>query len=250
MTTRSPRLTRLALAAALAVAAAGAAQAQDSFTLDLEAGPAWQLRNDFAVPGDTGTLVRLDDQGPYLAARATLNWHAWERWSLRFVAAPLSTDSEFVPSSDVYFQGTTFVAGEPVRVDYRFDSYRVGAYYRFPSSGAWSFRAGLTAKLRDAEIALESASQAAAKSNTGVVPLLYGGVRVAVSDRVAIDLDVDAAAAAQGRAVDAALRVEAAVSDHVALYLGGRVLDGGADNDEVNSFATFAYALGGVSLRW
>ena len=237
------------IVAALALAAV-AATAGERFTLDLEAGPAWQLRNDFAVPGDTGTLVRLDDQGPYLAGRVTLNWHAWERWSLRFVAAPLTTDTEFTPQADILFQGVTFAAGEPLAVDYRFDSYRAGAYYRFPGGGPWSFRAGLTLKLRDAEIALGSASQAAAKSNTGVVPLLYGGVRLQASERVAIDLDVDGAAASQGRAIDAALRVEALVADHVALYLGGRVLDGGADNDEVNSFATFAYALGGVRLRW
>jgi len=244
------RIARLAFAVGLATFAARAALAQDRFTLDLEVGPAWQLRNDFAVPGDTGTLVRLDDQGPFLAGRATLNWHAWERWSLRFVAAPLSTDTEFVPGSDVLFQGVTFVAGDPVRVDYRFDSYRAGAYYRFPGDGPWSFRAGVTLKLRDAEIALASASQAAAKSNTGVVPLLYGGVRLQVAERVAIDLDADAAAASQGRAIDVALRVEALVDDHVALYLGGRLLDGGADNDEVNSFATFAYVLAGVRMRW
>ena len=238
-----PILTALALGTT-------SAAAEDRFALDLEAGPAWQLRNDFAVPGDTGTLVRLDDQGPYLAGRVTLNWRVWERWSLRFVAAPLSTDTTFTPEAEILFQGVAFAAGEPVDVDYRFDSYRAGAYYRFPSSGPWSFRAGATLKLRDAEIALSSASQAAAKSNTGVVPLLYGGVRVQASERVAIDLDADAAAASQGRAIDVALRVEALVTDHVALYLGGRLLDGGADNDEVNSFATFAYALGGVSLRW
>ena len=244
------RIAKLVLTFGLAFAVAGAAQTQDRFALDLEAGPAWQLRNDFAVPGDTGTLVRLEDQGPWLAGRAVFTWHAWERWSLRFVVAPLSTDTEFVPSSDVLFQGVTFAAGEMVAVDYRFDSYRVGAYYRFPASGPWSLRAGLTVKLRDAEIALASASQAAAKSNTGAVPLLYGGVRLRASERVTIDLDADAAAASQGRAVDLALRVEAEVSDHVALYLGGRVLDGGADNEEVTSFATFAYALGGVTLRW
>ena len=244
----SLRLVMPLLAAMVTVAASAAAQ--DRFTVDLEAGPAWQLRNDFAVPGDTGTLVRLDDQGPYLAGRVTLHWHAWERWSLRFLAAPLSTDTSFTPESDVLFQGVTFAAGEPIDVDYRFDSYRAGAYYRFPGDGPWSFRAGLTLKLRDAEIALASANAASAKNNTGVVPLLYGGVRLQASERVAIDLDVDGAAASQGRAVDLAVRVEALVSDHVALYLGGRMLDGGADNDEVNSFATFAYALGGVSLRW
>jgi len=243
-----PRRVALILTT-LALVATGAA-AEDRFTLDLEAGPAWQLRNDFAVPGDTGTLVRLDDQGPYLASRVTLNWHAWERWSLRFVAAPLSTDTEFTPEADVLFEGMTFAAGEPVGVDYRFDSYRAGAYYRFRSEGPWSFRAGFTLKVRDAEIALASASQAAAKSNTGLAPLLYGGVRLQAGERIALDLDADAAAASQGRAIDVALRVEALVADHVALYLGGRLLDGGADNDEVNSFATFAYAFGGVRLRW
>jgi hypothetical protein len=247
---QAPVIARLALAVGLAGAAVQPALAQYRFTLDIEAGPAWQLRNDFAVPGDAGTLVRLDDQGPYLAGRVTLSWHAWERWSLRFLAAPLSTDTAFTPEADVLFQGVTFAAGEPVDVDYRFDSYRVGAYYRFPGDGPWSFRAGATLKLRDAEIALASAGQAAAKSNTGVVPLLYGGVRLKASERVAIDLDADAAAASQGRAIDGALRVEALVADNVALFVGGRLLDGGADNDEVNSFATFAYAIGGVRLSW
>lgn len=70
--------------------------AQDRFTLDLEGGPAWQLRNDFAVPGEGGTLVRIEDRGPVPAFRATLTWRASERWSARFLVAPLSTSADVV----------------------------------------------------------------------------------------------------------------------------------------------------------
>lgn len=244
--------TRLLIATAIAVNTllAPLVAADDRFTLDLETGAAWQLRNDFAAPGDTGTLVRLDDEGPSFSGRATLNWNVNERWSVRFLAAPLSTDSDYIPAADVLFQDTTFVAGQPMRVDYRFDSYRVSGVYRFGSTGPWSFRAGLTAKLRDAEISLRNDEVSATKSNTGLVPLLYGGMRYQASDRVAIDLDVDGAAAPQGRAIDAALRVETRVAESTSLYLGGRVLDGGADNDEVYSFATFAYVIAGAQFRW
>jgi hypothetical protein len=226
------------------------ATAQDRFTLDLEAGAAWQLRNDFAVPGDTGTRVGLDEKGPAFSGRATLNWNVNERWSVRFLAAPLSSESDYLPAADVSFQSAVFAAGTPIRVDYRFDSYRVGGVYRFRSSGPWSFRAGLTAKVRDAEISLRNEDVSATKSNTGVVPLLYGGARYEASERVALDFDVDGAAAPQGRAIDAALRIETRVTDRTSFFVGGRLLDGGADNDEVYSFATFGYAIAGAQFRW
>lgn len=36
-------------------------------------------------------------------------------------------------------------------------------------------------------------------------------------------------------------------TDHTWMYVGARVLEGGADNDDVNTFATFAYAVGGFA---
>lgn len=244
-------IRRLRITSLLLVALCGfAAAAQQRFSLDLEAGPAWQLRNDFAVPGDSGTRVRLEDRGPVVAARATLTWQAGERWSLRFLAAPLATESEFVPGDAVRFQDTTFAAGETIRTEYRFDSYRAGAYYRFASSGRWSARAGATLKVRDASIELTSATRNASKTNTGVVPLLYGGLRLQMSPAVALDLEADAAAASQGRAVDARVRLERQLSDRASLFVGARILEGGADNDEVYSFGTFAYAHGGVRVTF
>jgi hypothetical protein len=228
------------------------ASAEDRWRLDLEGSAAWQARNQFRIPGATGSLVSLEDytSGPYAAFRATLVWDVSERSSLRLLAAPLRLDVDFTPGAPIEFQGATFAAGQPTRARYEFDSYRLSWFYRFPSSGAWSFRAGLTAKLRDARIALASGALAAEKTNTGPVPLLYGGVRYSPSERFAIDLDVDALGAPQGYAVDVALRAERRLGDTAAVFVGYRFLDGGADNDEVYTFGTFHYAIVGLSLRF
>lgn len=223
---------------------------QERFAAEVEVGPAWQLRNDFAVPGSGGTLVRLEDRATTTAARLTLKWAMSDRWSLRVLAAPLSTDSELQPDRPILFQDATFAAGEPVHAGYRFDSYRLSAIRHFESGGRWSFRAGATLKLRDAEIALRSATARASKKNRGVVPLLYSGARLQLSERVALDAEADAAAAPQGRAVDATFRVEARTTRRTWMYAGARMLEGGADNDEVDTFATFAYLVGGVRVTW
>lgn len=244
------RMVRIVLLAALAAVLLPSAAPADGFRLDLEVGPAWQTRNDFAVPGDTGTLIRLGDNGPDVVSRVTLVWDVGSRWSLRLLAAPLSISSSFAADGEVVFEDQVFPSGERIAADYTFNSYRAGAFYRFPTRGPWSFRAGGTLKERDAEIALHSAGRKASKTDLGVVPLLYGGARLELSDSFALDLDVDAAAASQGRAVDAALRGELALSGATRAYLGVRVLDGGADNDKVYTFGTFYFTYAGLSWRF
>jgi hypothetical protein len=208
------------------------------------------MRNDFAVPGDGGTLVRLDDRGPATALRATLLWRVSEGWSLRALAAPLSLESDFVSATPIVFEQATFAAGAPLTASYRFDSYRLTALRRFEGDGRWSFRAGATIKLRDAEIALRGPAAEATKTNRGIVPLLHGGARLQLGDRAALDFETDAAAAPQGRAIDAILRVERRASRGTWIFAGARVLDGGADNEEVNTFATFAYLVAGLRTSW
>ena len=246
------KLAVVASAILATLALAGPAAAEDRFRLELEGGAAWQLRNDFAVPGDGGTRLSIDEAngGPFAAFRGTLWADVSKRSSLRFLAAPLRTTATLTPETPVEFNGALFPAGQPLDVTYVFDSYRLSWVYRFRHSGAVSFRAGLTAKVRDAKIELEGSGLANAKTNTGVVPLLYGGVRWQMTDALALDLDVDAAASGQGRAEDVALRLEAKVSPKVDVFVGARTLEGGADNDEVFSFAWFAYAIGGVSFRF
>ena len=226
--------------------------AAEGFRLDLETGAAWQLRNDFAVPGADGTRLSIDDadRGPFLAARATLWADLGERSSVRLVAAPFRAKASLTPETPIDFDGATFAAGEPLDATWVFDSWRLSYVWRFRSSGPVTFRAGLTAKIRDARIELAQGGFSRAKTNTGFVPLLYGGVRWQMTPRLALDLEADGAAASQGRAVDVAARLEANVSPGVDLFLGARTLEGGVDGDEVYSFAWLAYGVGGVSLRF
>ena len=238
------------LAAATALALAVPARAADRLSLQLEGGAVWQARNDFAVPGDGGTLVRLPQSGPFPALRASLDWDVGRRFSLRFVVAPLSTATDFVPTSPVVFQGATFRAGESVAADYRFDTYRVTGYWRFAPSAAWQLRVGATLLVRDAAIELSSSSEQSEKTNTGVVPLFYGAASWRATPHFALLAEADAAAAPQGRAIDVSLKGVWAVSPRTDLQLGIRVLDGGADNDEVVSFATFYYAVAGAAFRF
>jgi len=63
-------------------------------------------------------------------------------------------------------------------------------------------------------------------------------------------VEAEGLAAPQGRAGDVAFKGEWALSPRVSLSAGIRLLEGGADNDEVYNFATFVYAVGGVSVRF
>lgn len=242
-------LRKVAGAALVLLAAAAPILAESPFRLELEGGPAWQTRNDFAVPGDVGTRLSLGDAPAVAALRGTLLWDFGERWSFRVLAAPFSTETEFVADSRVRFEDALFAAGVPLTQRFEFNSYRFSFLYRFSSPGPWSFRAGVTGKVRDASIALAGDGKSERRDDLGFVPLLYGGARYDAGGRWAFDAELDALGAPQGRAIDLSLRAELRASDRARPYLGVRWLDGGADNDEVLTFATVYYAFAGVRLN-
>jgi hypothetical protein len=218
----------------------------------VEGGAAWQSRNDFRIPGDAGTLVELADfdSGPAAAFRATLRWDLTERQSLRLLVAPLRLETTFTPAAPVVFQDLVFPAGQPTDATYVFNSWRVTWCWRFASTGKWSLRLGATLKVRDAEIGLAGAPGSSVKDDLGLVPLLYAYARYQATDRLALEAEADALAAPQGRAEDASLKAVFRVSDAVSVDLGYRLLEGGADNDEVYTFAFFHYVVAGVRVRF
>lgn len=218
----------------------------------LETGPAWQTRNDFRIPGDAGTLVELAgyDSGSTVSVRATLTFDLTEKQSLRLLAAPLGIETSFTPVEPVLFRDLVYPAGRPIEARYAFDSYRLSWYRRFAPRGRWSFRLGATLKVRSAEIGLTGDPGRSAKENLGLVPLVYAYARYQASDRFALELEADALAAPQGRAEDLSLKGVWRLSDRVDLEVGYRLLEGGADNDEVYTFAFFHYAVAGVRVRF
>jgi hypothetical protein len=232
----------------LLAATAGAGEVRAT----LEGGAAWQTRNDFRIPGSGGTLVELDryEKGPFPALRATLEWDLGARQSLRLLAAPLRVEATFTPEAAVAFQDLVLPAGSPADARYVFNSYRLTWFWRFPPGQKWSFRLGATLKVRDAEIGLAGDPGRSVKTDLGVVPLLYVHARYQATERFALELEADALAAPQGRAEDVSFKAVHRLSERVEVEFGYRLLEGGADNDEVYTFAFFHYAVAGVRVRF
>jgi hypothetical protein len=68
-------------------------------------------------------------------------------------------------------------------------------------------------------------------------------------ERVGLGFEGDALAAPQGRAEDVLVSLQYKVADRLTVKFGYRILEGGADNDEVYTFALFNYIAAGVSIK-
>lgn len=218
--------------------------------VELEGGALWQSRNDVQIPGDTGTRTSLDEvigTGAFAVGRLTVDWDVSERNSLRFVYAPLSVDGNGSLSQPTDFNGTTFAPGA-AWAGYRFDTYRLSWRYRFWQSERWTWRAGLTALVRDAEIELRQGTSYSSKTNTGVVPLLHVSGDWRFAERWNLAGVIDGAYASQGRAVDLSLKLGYDLSDRWRLSGGYRTIEGGSDGDDVYTFAWLHAAV--VSLTY
>ncbi|MEM6702779.1 MAG: hypothetical protein AAF690_08755 [Acidobacteriota bacterium] len=234
------------LACLIAPSVAIAAE-EPRFTLELEAGPVWQTRNDVQIPNDdTGTRFALDDvagSGPFESARITFDWRVRERHSVRFLFAPFSITETGALGEDVRFADASFDTDDPVEARYVFDSWRATYRYRFATGPKWTWWGGFTAKVRDAEVRLRQGDTVARDTDTGFVPLghLFGERRL--GERWRFLLELDALAGGPGRAADLSLKLAYDVNDRFSLAGGYRTLEGGADTDDVYSFAWLHYAV-------
>lgn len=220
--------------------------------LDIETGPVFSGYNDVRIPGKGGTLFSLSDQ---LQAERTLFYRIRvfydfnPRHHLGVLLAPLSINSTGRLDADLIFTGKTFPANTPLDATYKFNSYRLIYRYDFLRREKLELGIGFTAKIRDANIEVRGNGMAAAKKNVGFVPIAHFRLWWNFSGKFAFLLDGDALAAPQGRAEDVLAALTAQVSDRLNLKFGYRILEGGADNDEVYTFALFHYAAVGAVMR-
>ena len=220
---------------------------------DIEAGVVFASRNDTRIPGKGGTdlsLVRDLSTPPAPAFRLRLGYRIADRHLITALYAPLRVNATGTLDRDVSFAGGTFPAGSPVLAVYRFDSYRLTYRYSIVWAEGLDVAAGFTAKIRDAETSLYGA-EARRKTNTGFVPLL--NVHLAWRPNqgaFGLMLDADALAAPQGRAEDVLIAGTWRVRDGTDVRVGYRMVEGGADNDEVYSFAWFHYIVAGLAMTF
>ncbi len=241
------------LSLALFIIATGAAAQPDTrWTVEFEAGYVWSGYNTIQIPNDeTGTRFSFTDDltsEETWAFRGQVGYAISARSRLLALVAPLTVDAAGVVDRDVSFEGETFAAGTDLEGTYKFNSYRLAWLYQAVEGPGFSLAVGLTAKVRDAYIELRGDGRTARKDDLGVVPLLGFDARLPLGGAFTAQLAGDALAAPQGRAEDVRLALLYQLTPQRNAFVGYRVLEGGADNDEVYTFALFHYAVAGVSL--
>jgi len=227
------------------------AQAINRFGLDLESGMVFSGYNDVQIPRSTGTRISLSEEletDPAIFFRAKLTYAISDRHRLSIFYAPLQLKGSGKINRTVIFEGVVFPADTPLKSVYRFDSYRLSYQYEFFNTDRFQAGIGLTAKIRDAAISLESADTISEKTNTGFVPLINLRLDWMFADKIGLLFDGDALAAPQGRAEDVLLALKYKPSPNFGLKLGFRILEGGSDVEEVYSFTLINYLVIGAIL--
>jgi hypothetical protein len=248
------RICRFSAIAAISILIPAAAAAQaPRLAVEIEGGPAWQSYNDVEIPNDGSatrfSLYDLAGSGPWPAGRLYVTWNPAPRHGLRLLLAPFSLTETGTPEQQVRFAGATYAQGVPTKATYTFNSYRLSYRYRALDGERTTAWVGVTAKVRDAVIALEQGGTTSRKEDLGFVPLLHLAGEWRFAPGWQLGLDSDALAGGPGRAVDAALKLGYDVGDRWTVRAGYRMVEGGADVTEVYSFAWLHFAVLSVELR-
>lgn len=220
-------------------------------TLDAEAGICRFGYNDVRISGTEGTLFSLSDDfkskvSPFYRAR--LSYTLKQRHVISALFAPLQIKSSGTPSQTIYFQNALFQQGMTTSYTWKFNSYRLSYHYNVVLRERFTLGLGLTAKIRDAKIALQNNDAYAEKTNLGIVPLIRFYADWQMAGRWHLIADGDMLVGPQGRAEDVLFAVGYMPREQMRLKLGYRLLEGGADNDEVYNFSSVHYAS--LSLAW
>ncbi len=221
--------------------------------LDIETGAVFTGYNDVQIPADTGTRFSLaDDLDPNPTWFYRLRIGAdFGRHTVSLLYAPLRVTSEGTADEDIEFYGTTFAAGTPLEGTYVFNSYRLTWAYRIADTDRIDFAAGLTGKIRDAYISLESPTAEAKRTDLGFVPLIHLDFRWHFAPQFSFLLAGDGLAAPQGRAEDFIAALLYRPDQDLEFRLGYRILEGGSDGGgSVYTFSLFHYLAAGVTYRF
>ena len=235
----------------LAIALSAETDGNHRWTAELEGGAVFSGYNEARIPNTGGTLFSLSEDLDIAAKayyRLRLSYSLARRHELSLLYAPLTLKASGRLPADVSFTGVLFPRDTAVEGIYTFNSYRLTYRYRLVDKPRLRLDIGVTAKIRDAEIALKSTPLSASKTNVGFVPLLHARLEWAWSRQLGLLCEVDAAAAKQGRAEDVLLALNWRLSPRLQMRFGYRFVEGGADVDEVYNFAWIHYLAAGLAF--
>lgn len=207
--------------------------------------------NKVQIPSGSGTRVNLPEQlnldrSAFYRIRA--GYRIDNRHNISALFAPLTLHYRGALSQNTNFNNFNYIPGQPLHVRYKFNSYRLTYRYDFFANGKWRVGAGLTGKIRDADIRFESESADTHYDNLGFVPLINFYASWKPSYHWSVILEGDALAAKQGRAEDIFGGIAYNFNNTVGIKLGYRMLEGGADNDKIYNFNWINYASAGLLI--
>ena len=220
---------------------------------DLESGLVTAGYNNVRIRGDQGTLFSLRDDLKSKSEffyRVRVSYTIKSRHTISALYAPLETKSEGRVANSINFEGAVFPANTDIVGTYKFNSYRLTYRYDIVLKPKIEFGLGLTAKIRDARIALSSPGLVSEKSNVGFVPIINFRLLWNIEDRLGLLLEGDALAAPQGRAEDIQLAFTYKLCDNFRVRAGYRILEGGSDSDVVYNFALLHYTAVGLTYTF
>lgn len=221
--------------------------------VDLETGLVSSGYNNVRIPGDTGTEFSLSKDlktDPSFFIRFSLGYQIAPRHSLSILIAPLNIKASGQVDKEIKFFEEDFSPNSQLNAEYRFNSYRLTYGYDLINSEKWKIKIGLTAKIRDAAISLKGDNKESEKKNVGFVPLIHFRVEWRFNKNFSLLLDGDALGAPQGRAEDILLALRFQLNKNIHLKAGYRILEGGADVEEVYNFALLHYVVFGTTLHF
>lgn len=226
-------------------------QSKAQWTIDAESGLAFLGYNDVRIPNETGTLFSFkndfDVQGTVIPIRLRVGYTWNERNHLFGLIAPLFVNYTGTPDQAIDFQSSTFAAGEILQGFYQFNSYRITYRRDFIVNGPWTVGAGFTAKIRDASVRLDNEMGTAdRKDDIGFVPLLHLYTEYKLENRTRFYLEGDGLAGGPGRAFDVFLGTRIPLTAKTDIKAGYRILEGGANVDEVYNFTLVQFAVFGL----
>jgi hypothetical protein len=239
----------------LSVFLSSAYHVSGQWRIEIESGSVFQGYNNVRIPNEMGTTFSfLDDfelQGLVIPFRIrTAVTFGGGRNHISALYAPLSLDYQGEAPFDIRFQQTNFSQGDFIDGFYKFNSYRLTYRRNFIHQNRWLAGVGFTAKIRDASVQLSTGGMSDRKDDIGFVPLLniYGAWR---GDNARLWIEGDGLAGGPGRAFDFFAGGEVLLlHDYMWLKGGYRILEGGANVDDVYNFTLIHFAVIGLSFEF
>lgn len=223
------------------------------WNLDIESGLAFQNYNDVRILNQTGTLFDFNSdfelQGPVIPIRIRAGYTFKEKNHFFALLSPLQIKYKGTAPRSLQFQNSLFRQGERLEGVYKFNSYRLTYRRDLLHSSRWVLGLGFTAKIRDASVQLSNESGLSdINENVGFVPLLHLYAQYGLGNAM-IYFEGDGLAGGPGRAFDLFLGSRIPLFNKMGLKTGYRLLEGGADTEEIYNFTLVHYAILGIFIQ-